>query len=105
MALLMAIRYGAQVQALVLMGLTNIMSNKNINALKASQSVDDWPESRIENYLRAYESKEEIQKQWKRYLSFAEFYNHYFPEDFFKDKCETVYSPVMFVHGDKVSRS
>ena len=98
----MTIRYGSEVEALIMMGITNYMSNKNITALQAIQSVDKWPKSRIDNYLRAYDSKEEIQKQWNRYLQFAEFYNQYFPEDIFKGKYQRVKCPILLVHGDKV---
>jgi len=100
-ALLMAIRYPTEVEALVLVGITYYMSNRNIASLKANQSVDKWPKSKIEDYLRGYDSKEEIQKQWTRYLNFAEFYNQYFPEDIFKGKYQNVKCYTLIVHGDK----
>jgi len=84
-ALLMAIRYPTEVEALILTGITSYMSNRNITALKSIQSVDKWPKVKLENYLRSYASKEEIQKQWNRYLDFAQFYNQYYPEDIFKE--------------------
>ena len=102
-ALLMAMRYGSEVETLILLGITYYMSNRGITALKATQSVNKWPKSRLNNYLRGYDSKEEIQKQWSRYLSFAEFYNQYFPEDIFKGKYQLVRCPVLILHGDKVS--
>ena len=102
-ALLMAIRYPTEVEALVLIGITSNYNNKNLKALKDLTSLDKWPKNRVQNYLRGYDSKEEIQKQWNRYIQFVEYYGQYFPEDIFQDKIKSVDIPVLFVHGDKVS--
>ena len=101
-AMFMAIRYPSEVLSMVLIGITYYMSNRNISALKSMKEVASWPKSRLENYLKAYESKDEIQKQWNRYVQFAEFHNQYFPEDLFKGKYRSVKCPVLVVHGDKV---
>ena len=68
----------------------------------STQSVDKWKKDRIQELLRVYESKEEIQKLWNRYLKFAEFYTQYFPEDLFKGKYHLVKCPVLLTHGDQV---
>ena len=98
----MATRYPSEVEALVLIGITSFMSNKNITGLKNMKLVKSWPKNRVDNYLRGYESIDEIQKQWNRYLQFAEFYNQYFPEDIFKDKYKLVKCATLIFHGDKV---
>ena len=98
----MAIRHPTEVEALVLIGITSYVSNKNITGLKSMKLVKSWPKNRVDNYLRGYESIDEIQKQWNRYLQFAEFYNQYFPEDIFKGKYQRVKCPILLVHGDKV---
>ena len=101
----MAIRYPPEVLSVVLIGITYYMSNKNINTLTSMKEVSKWPKSRLDSYLRAYETKEEIQKQWNRYLQFAQFYNQYYPQDMFKGKYRSVTCPVLVVYGDKVSLS
>ena len=103
-ALLMAINYSQSITSIVLSALKTYSSNKGLAALLSTQKVDKWSRNKLDAYLKVYESKEEIQKLWNRYLKFAEFYNQYFPEDMFKDKYHLVKCPVLLTHGDKVNR-
>ena len=74
-----------------------------MKALMASKTVEKWPKKKIDAYLTVYESKEEVQKLWNRYLKFVEFYPQYFPEDIFKPNVGKIQCPVLFTHGDMVS--
>lgn len=98
----MAAKYPKSVESLVLTSIWSQVSIRTINHMVANKSIDKWNKNTIANYLKAYESKDDIQKMWNRYVNFFQFYSSYFPGDIFKDKYELVRCPVLLCHGDKV---
>lgn len=102
-ALLMAAKYRDEVESLVLVSVSNAPSNRCLNALLQKKSVDSWHKDKVEAYVKVFGTKDELQKQWSRYLKFVEFYTSYFPNDIFANKYNLVNCPVLVVHGDKVS--
>ena len=101
-ALLMTTQNPDSIDSIVLSAFSSQTSNKGFKALLATKNIDKWSKTKINSYLEAYKSKEEIQKQWNRYLKFVEFYNQYFPENIFKNKCKSIRSRILFTHGDMV---
>ena len=99
----MAAKYYESVQSLVLTAISTQLSIKSINYMLANKSVDKMSKNTITNYLKVYESKEDIQKMWNRFVNFIQFYVSYFPGDIFNDKYDMVQCPVLLVHGDKVN--
>ena len=98
----MAIKYPESVQSLVLTAISTFTSNKGLNSLLSTKSVDNWSETQLKSYLKVYGNKDEIQRLWNRYIKFQEEYPFVFPEDIFKDKYKAVKCPVLLVHGDQV---
>ena len=101
-ALLMAAQYPMSVRSLVLSSIRTRISNNELSAILQNKSINKWTQNKVKSYLKVYETEEEIQKMWNRFIKFVEFYNQYFPEDIFKDKYELVRCPVLITHGDKV---
>ena len=109
-ALVLASKHPTHVKTLVLIGISNRNSTKYFKGLQAIKSVDKWPESKLQKYLRAYESKEEIQRLWNRFVNYVEFstkaigYGQNTPTnpDQLKDHYKSVNCPVLIVHGDQV---
>jgi hypothetical protein len=64
--------------------------------------VDNWGQEKIENYLKIYSSRNEIQELWDRHMNFVANYRKYFPEGVFKNKFHLIECPVLIIHGDKV---
>ena len=98
----MAAKYPQSIHSIVVSGISTTQSIRGLSALLSTQTVDKWEKKRLEPYLKAYGTKDEIQKLWNRFLKFIEFYNQYFPEDIFKDSYDLVKCPVLIVHGDNV---
>ena len=109
-ALILAAKYPDEVETLTLIGISYKASDKYKKGLQAMKSVEKWSEAKQEKYLRVYDSKEEIQRLWTRFVSFVEFsstaigYAQNTPGnvDIFKDFYKLVKCPTLLVHGDKV---
>ena len=97
-ALLMAAKYPESILNLVLSAIKTVPSSKGLSALP----IEKWREDSLKDYLKVYETKDEIQKLWNRFVKFEEFYSQYFPEDIYKGKYRLVTCPVLLTHGDKV---
>ena len=101
-ALLMAAKYQDSVLSLTLSAMSTIYSGKNLSALTLTKTVEKWKKDKLEAFLKVYGTSDELQKIWNRFLKFVEYFNQYFPIDFWKNKINLVKCPVLLFHGDKV---
>ena len=98
----MTIKYKDSVEALVVTAISTQTSVKVINTIMTTKSVENWSKRRVDALLKVYDSKDEIQKLWNRFVKFREHYNQYFPGDLFNGKYHLVRCPVLIIHGDQV---
>ena len=71
--------------------------------LKLTADVDNWSQSIFDNYLRSYESQEEIKRLWSRHMVFIGNFHNYFPNGITNNKFDSITCPVLILHGDKVT--
>ncbi|XP_054157420.1 valacyclovir hydrolase-like [Oppia nitens] len=100
-ALWMACKYPKAITKMVISSVVAYPDTKVLSALKAMGSVDKWPKQRLDNYLRSYTSKEELQKLWDKYLMFYEHIKTYFASDTNESVYKFINFPVLILRGDK----
>ncbi|CAG2108450.1 unnamed protein product [Medioppia subpectinata] len=97
----MACKYPGVVTRMAVHGILCTLYPQTIYVLKSTRNVEGWPKERLDNCLRSYESKEDIQKLWDRHLKFVDYFNSYFPQDTNISKYLKVNCPILVMHGDR----
>ncbi|CAG2112440.1 unnamed protein product [Medioppia subpectinata] len=97
----MVCKYPGAVIRMAIHGGLHTVYSKTISVLKSTRNVEGWPKERLDGCLRAYDSKEELQKLWDRHLKFVDYYNVYFPRDPNINNYPKVNCPILIMHGDK----
>jgi pimeloyl-ACP methyl ester carboxylesterase len=98
----LAINYPTNVKSIIVWGILAFISEKVYRILLSTKNVDNWGREKIENYLKIYSNRNEIQELWDRHMNFVVNYRKYFPEGVFKNKFHLIECPVLIIHGDKV---
>jgi valacyclovir hydrolase len=100
--LVLAINYPTNVKSIIMWGSIGFPSEKLFKLSFTSRDLDYWSRERIDNYLKIYDNRNEIQELWNRHMNFVVNYRKYFPEGVFKNKFRSIQCPVLIMHGDKV---
>ena len=101
-ALTLATKYPDSVQGIVLLGTEILNRDKSHNWLKTIVDINSWGPTKISWYKRSYDSEEEIQDLWRKYVKSTEFLKLYFGNDMFKGKYHLIKCPVLVILGEKV---
>jgi hypothetical protein len=67
---MLAINYPTNVKSIILWGTVDLPSEKALKVLLSTRDVDNWGREKIENYLKIYSSRNEIQELWGRHMNF-----------------------------------